>query len=68
MVKAKEAINEAHHVSKQSHTIQKQEEKKQRLVFFLIYAQDHLNNCDYRKELAATSLSIFIKSLPRKGE
>ena len=34
MVKAKEAINEAHLISKQSSYNQKQEGKKQRLVFF----------------------------------
>lgn len=66
MVKAKEAINEAHHF--QTELIQSEARgEKTEISVLLIHAQDHLMNSITVKELAAEFIDLY-KKLEAKGE
>ena len=66
MVKAKEAINEAHHF--QTELIQSEARgEKTEISVLLIHAQDHLMNSMTVKELAAEFIDLY-KKLDAKGE
>ena len=66
MVKAKEAINEAHHFQTEPHTI-RSKRRKTEISVLLIHAQDHLMNAITVKELAAEFIDLY-KKLEAKGE